>query len=142
MAYSEENWLNVADGFSQKWNMPLCIGAIDGKHIRIVRPPNGGSLFFNHKRYHSIILMASYDADYRFTTFDVGAPGSDGDSNTFARSYFGKDILMDNNDLKLPPSAVLNGHEMSYFLVGDDAFPLTSRIMKPYGGELSNKKKM
>lgn len=32
---TREDWRNVADGFYEKWNFPNCIGAVDGKHIRI-----------------------------------------------------------------------------------------------------------
>lgn len=49
MTYNAENWKSVADSFEIKWNIPNCIGAIDGKHIRIICPPNAGSLYFNHK---------------------------------------------------------------------------------------------
>lgn len=37
--------------FSYKWNFPNGIMAIDGKHIRIRRPKNSGSLFHNCKDF-------------------------------------------------------------------------------------------
>jgi hypothetical protein len=30
---TEEDWINISDGFSNIWNFPNCIGALDGKHI-------------------------------------------------------------------------------------------------------------
>ncbi|GFV03451.1 DDE Tnp4 domain-containing protein [Trichonephila clavipes] len=32
---SENEWKMVAEEFWAKWNFPLCLGAMDGKHIRI-----------------------------------------------------------------------------------------------------------
>ncbi|XP_058818499.1 uncharacterized protein LOC131682978 [Topomyia yanbarensis] len=144
MEFSAKNWLGVANNFRSKWNMPNCVGAIDGKHIRIKCPPNAGSLYYNYKRYHSIILLAACDADYRFTFIDVGSPGADGDMNVFGRTKFGQDILEDCGLLELPPDASVNGIEIPFFFVGDDAFPLSSRIMKPYGtgSAFSNEQKI
>lgn len=31
-----EDWLEIAEGFNKRWNFPNCIGAVDGKHIRII----------------------------------------------------------------------------------------------------------
>ena len=34
-APNRDTWLESSHGFNQRWNFPNCIGAIDGKHIRI-----------------------------------------------------------------------------------------------------------
>lgn len=49
MTFSNENWLKVANDFNYKWNLPNCLGAIDGKHVAIQCPPKSGSLFYNYK---------------------------------------------------------------------------------------------
>ena len=50
---STEDWLRIAEGFQDEWNFPHCIGAIDGKHICMECPRNGGSAFYNYKNFHS-----------------------------------------------------------------------------------------
>lgn len=70
------DWQIVARGFFQKWNFPNCLGAIDGKEIRIKKPPRSGSMFFNYKKFFSFKLLAACDANYRFTWIDVGDYGN------------------------------------------------------------------
>ena len=44
MPDSPDGWRAVARGFSSRWNFHHCVGAVDGEHIRIVKPNNTGSL--------------------------------------------------------------------------------------------------
>ena len=57
--------------------------AIDSKHLAIRRPKNGGSLYYNYKGFHSIILLALVDANYKFLWVDVGTNGSSSDAQIF-----------------------------------------------------------
>lgn len=68
-------WQEIAAGFLKRTNFTNCIGAIDGKHIRIINPVGGGSMFYNYKNFYSIVLLAVCDADYCFTYVNVGAYG-------------------------------------------------------------------
>lgn len=78
--------------------------------------------------------MAIADASYRFTFIDVGAPGADGDMNTFARTSIGQQIFNNADSLNLPENEILHDFDCPYFFVADDAFPLNLKIMKPYSG--------
>lgn len=103
------------------WNFPNCFGAIDGKHIIIECPANSGSNFYNYKGSFSIVLLALIDHSYNFTCIDVGAYGSASDAGIFSKSTLKKAI--EENQLNLPDEAVM---------LGDEAFPLTKYLMKPY----------
>lgn len=70
-----DGWLEISEKFGQKWQMWNVIGALDGKHIAIKCPPRSGSLFYNYKGFHSIVLLALVDAEYRFLYVDIGANG-------------------------------------------------------------------
>jgi hypothetical protein len=74
--------------------------------------------------------MGVADADYRFVYFDVGAYGSEGDSTIFSETSFGRELL--SRRMKLPPAAPILGKEIPFYFIGDDAFPLGTRMMKPY----------
>ena len=64
-------WKQVAAEFSSRWNFHRTLGAIDGKHVAIRCPKNGGSLYYNYKGFHSIILLHLVDAKYKFLLVDV-----------------------------------------------------------------------
>ena len=53
-----EKWNKVARGFCDRWNLANCIGAVDGKHVRMRAPRKSGSAFFNYKGFYSIVLLA------------------------------------------------------------------------------------
>ena len=120
-----DDWKNIAKDFYEIWNLPHCIGAIDGKHARTKTQLNSGSLYFNCKGFLSIVLMAICDARYVFSFVDIGDNGSNNDSGVFRKSAIGKSFF--NEEMNLPnPEYMENSHafgQIPYYLVGDDAFP-------------------
>lgn len=131
-----DEWRKVAADFWERWNVPNCLGAIDGKHIRMKAPPNSGSQFHNYKGYFSTVLMAVADANYRVIYASVGSFGRESDGGVFSRCNFGQMVIdADNaNPLQLPPAEPLPGTDdpFPYFFLGDAAFPLRTNLMKPY----------
>ncbi|XP_036146638.1 putative nuclease HARBI1 isoform X1 [Monomorium pharaonis] len=137
MELSHENWYKISECFSNKWNFPHCVGAIDGKHIIIQCPAKAGSSFYNYKSTHSIVLLAICDANYMFLFVDIGAYGRRSDGGIFKESEMGK--RFENNDMQLPPLASIceNGDSLPYCIVGDEAFPLKPYLLRPYPGKYS-----
>jgi hypothetical protein len=86
---TEENWKLIAQRFYSLWNLPNCLGALDGKHIRIEKLPGSGSSNFNYKMYHSIVLFACSDADGFFTTIETGYAGRNSDGGILTQSRCG-----------------------------------------------------
>ncbi|CAK1592524.1 unnamed protein product [Parnassius mnemosyne] len=140
---SHKDWLRIAAGFESRANFPNCVGAIDGKHVRIICPAFGGSLFSNYKKYYSIVLLAMCDANYCFKYINVGACGTDSDfiifrdSNLYAKLQIGK--------INLPePRQVANSWTpFPYIIVGDAAFGISRHILRPYARRyMTHKKKI
>jgi len=122
----------VADEFEKQWNFPHCVGALDGKHVRIEPPPNSGSLYYNYKQYHSIVLMALVDAQHRFLFVDIGCYGRVSDGGVF--NSCGLSSGLERNSLNIPAPSPLPHSDITvpYVVVADDAFALRSTVMKPY----------
>lgn len=111
-------------------NFPHCIGAVDGKHVRIICPIRSGSMFFNYKDYHSVVLMAVADSKYRFVYVNIGSFGKDCDPTIFKQSTLWQSIL--TNSLQLPEEKCLPGTEsprVPYYFVGDEAFGLHTHLL-------------
>lgn len=127
-----EMWKSVALEFEQQWQFPHCIGALDGKHVVIKKPPKSGTSFFNYKQTFSLVLMALVDANYKFISVDVGSMGRFSDANIFTSSVLAK--KMNRQSLQIPPPEFLPVFEqpLPYVFVADEAFPLSENLMRPY----------
>ena len=133
---NEQDWKDIRDGFYHKWDFPNCVGAIDGKHVEIMAPPNSGSLYYNYKGSFSIILLAVVDGDYRFRLIDVGGYGSNSDGGIFQHCTFGQRFLQDR--LHFPADRPLPHHHIGvsvpHCIVGDAAFPSKINLLRPFPG--------
>ena len=123
--------------------MPHCIGAIDGKHIAIECPTNSGPLYYNHKGFFSLVLLAICDAKYTFTLIDIGSYESNNDCGILVKPLIGKKF--DDIKMNLPSAEDLAGfsrNPLNYFLVGDEIFPLKGWLLRPYPGNLTDSQKV
>ena len=127
-----EGWKKISDLFSTRWNFHNCLGALDGKHVAMKCPKNAGSVYYNYKGFHSIILMGLVDADYKFIWVEVGSNGSAGDAQVFNSGELKEAIEDDTLNFPPPESIPNDDKDMPYFIVGDDAFALKPWLMKPF----------
>ena len=134
---TSDDWKRIAKDFENIWNLPHRIGAIDGKHVSIKSPLNSGSLSYNYRGFFNMILMAIRNARYIFCIVDIGSFGSNNDSQMFRNSHMGKTFF--NDEMSLPVAECLEDSptfgKVPYFLVGDEAVPLQSWLLRPYSGQ-------
>lgn len=134
MPSTADEWKLLASDYENQWNFPYCLGAIDGKHIMMQYSINSGSEYYNYKHFFSIVLLALVDANYCFTFIDCGIQGRLRDGAVFRNSLlFDK---MEKRQLNLPMNERVNGTNkcLPYVFVADDAFGLSSHILKPFPG--------
>ncbi|KAG0435071.1 hypothetical protein HPB47_018695 [Ixodes persulcatus] len=132
---STDAWLRAAQQFSDRWQFPNCVGGNDGKHVAIIKPAKSGTVYYNYKKTYSILLFALADASCKFLYVDVGTPGSKGDAAIWQTTPLQKAVR--NKSSGLPDLVDMNtssGLQLPAVIVGDDAFPLSSNLMKPFGG--------
>lgn len=121
--FTAEGWLEKADIFFERANFPNCLGALDGKHVRIVQPDFSGSQYFNYKKFHSVVLFVVADANYMFNYIEVGSCGRESDSTIFENSKLYS--MLEKGQADLPRPQLLPGTTatmMPYTFVGDEAF--------------------
>lgn len=138
---TEQHLKAIAEDFEATWNFPHCIGAIDGKHCEIKKPPKSGSAHWCYKKRNSIVMQAVADAKRRFVAVEVGGRGKQSDGGTFTASTLYK--LIENNKYKVPmPKRLTNSDVIApYVLVGDEAYPLKHYLMRPYPERVLNERK-
>jgi hypothetical protein len=102
---NENEWEGIAKSFNDIWNFPHCTGAVDGKRVAIIPPPNTGSLYYNYKHFFSVVLMAIVDADLKFICVDIGCNGRMSDAGIWQRTPLAS--AMNNKTARIPPPKCL-----------------------------------
>ena len=100
----------VKEGFAElRDEMRDCMGAVDGSHVRIIKPMvENPREFFNCKGYPSINLTAICDAHKRFLMVTSGQPGNRHDVRVFQECDF--HIAVEENRFDfLPPGSYIIG---------------------------------
>lgn len=133
----------IADRYQHLWNLPNCVGSIDGKHVRIQKIPGSGSTNYNYKSFHSLVLMACSDADGNFIMIETGYAGRNSDGGVFKASKMGRWLQRGGLDLPEPQALPFDEKEMKFpfYFVADEAFPLQKYLMRPFPKRTLNNRK-
>ncbi|KAJ8685504.1 hypothetical protein QAD02_021297 [Eretmocerus hayati] len=138
---SEEEWRVVAQDYGERWNFEHCVGAMDGKHIRIDPPLQSGSMYYNFHEFFSIVLLALVDAQLRFIYIDVGTNGRASDRGIWNKSVL--KLCLDNDSISIPGPSRLPGtdEEFPFVIIGDEGFTLSEELLIPYSKDaLANRR--
>ncbi|XP_023312016.1 uncharacterized protein LOC111692317 [Anoplophora glabripennis] len=124
-----EEWKQIANGFEQKWQISNCVGAMDGKHIRIWAPPRTGAQYYNYKHSYSIVLMAVVNSNYEFIFVDAGKNGRISDGGVLQYTTFYQYLVEEKLHL---PDRYDCRENMNFVFISDEAFALHKHILKPF----------
>ncbi|XP_060536140.1 uncharacterized protein LOC132708052 isoform X2 [Cylas formicarius] len=138
---TEEDGQTIAQTYEQKWNFLHCLGAVDGKHINIIPPPNSGSFYWSYKARHSIVLMAIANTNCEFIMCDCDTNGRVSDGGVIENTLFYEKLI--SGTLKLPnPCKTNNSNEtLPYVFIGDDAFSFRNIFLKPFSQKELNRER-
>lgn len=127
-----EEWRHIGNQFFRQTGFAYCLGAIDGKHVRIIKPAHAGSQFHNYKGFESVILQAAADSNYEFIFAECGSGGRAHDMSALMETEFYKDLI--DGRIRIPPPELVAGypHALPYSFVGDEAYALRSDFVQPY----------
>ncbi len=115
--------------YLMQFGYPLCLGSLDGTHIPIKPPIGDEPDYYNYKKYHSVIMLATVNCKLMFTYVNVGAPGRCNDSSVYSRSTL-YDVIQ--NPIYKNDSITMNNVKIHSHLIADSASALNSTLMKPF----------
>jgi len=74
---TKEQWELTALEFERRDNFSHCLGAVDGKHVQVIKPEHSGSDYLKLQRFFSVVLVVVADTNYRLVYVDIGSYGKD-----------------------------------------------------------------
>jgi hypothetical protein len=117
---SEYKFRELAKDFEALHGIPYVVGAIDGSHIPIIAPVNGGEDYYCRKSFHSALLQGIVDTNCIFWDYEFGWAGSMHDCTVFKLTKVGRKCI--------------EGKLLPYKLIGDAAYPVRPWIYCPFKG--------
>ena len=89
-------------------------------------------IFSNYKGKQSMVLLAIVDANYRFLLLDFGTNGRISDGGVLQNTRFYEKLVEKKLHIPQLDDVSENFQNVPYVFVADDAFPLTTEILKPF----------
>lgn len=89
-------------------------------------------IFSNYKGKHSMVFLAIVDANYRFLLVDFGTNGRISDGGVLQNTRFYEKLVEKKLHIPQLDDVSENFQNVPYVFVADDAFPLTTEILKPF----------
>ncbi|GLV23381.1 hypothetical protein CBL_21451, partial [Carabus blaptoides fortunei] len=128
-----ENVIIMGDLNGRMGNRNEGIEDIMGQEGEDVRNDNGERIIDICRENDSYsIVLALVDADYKYIAIDVGSYGRNSDGGIFSKSEIGKKLDNKTFNVSEPTPLIENGRPEPYVVVGDEAFPLKSYLLRPY----------
>jgi len=93
---NKDQWILISENFNDEWQFSLCLGSIDGKHIRTRAPVNSWTMYYNCQHTFSLVRLVMCDGNYCFTFVDIGAYGSKATVVCYTTQVWG--VLFDKED--------------------------------------------
>ena len=128
-----ENLAEITTSFEELSALPNIVGTKDGSHVRIKAPPDSIADYFSRYQQHDFIVQAVVNGNKIFTDFACGFPGSMHN----ARLLRGSGIFTraERGEIFIAAIVHVACREITPYLVGDSAYPLSPWLMKPYPEE-------
>ncbi|XP_043064690.1 putative nuclease HARBI1 [Drosophila ficusphila] len=114
---SRQQMQKSSEYFFRRYQLPKIVACVDGTHIKIQKPVNNSSVFFNRKGYYSMNAMVVCNYNMEIIAIDATHPGSCHDS-----------FIWNHSDVREYFSRNINGH----FVLADSGYALESFVLTPY----------
>ena len=124
----------IIAGFNKLSKLKNILGAVDGTHIKILKPVDNAKDYFSRYQEYDVTCQGTCDSKSQFTNFACAYPGSMHDSNVFKNSKLSEKV---SEGFRVP-SHLFGDVPVAPFLVGDSAYVISESLMKPFSDSTTN----
>ncbi|KAJ8896206.1 hypothetical protein PR048_001549 [Dryococelus australis] len=122
-------WKEISKTFEVYWNLPQCVGALDGKYVVLQAPVHSESDFYNYEFNFGIVLLALVDDKYNYLLTDVGFQGRLSDGGVFKNAKLYNMLSEDMMGLPLPEELSRREMKIAVFVLLQTVHFLYAKIL-------------